>query len=381
MLRPDYQRSIVNLMASLARGLGAPDTGYAPLQEMANLELTGRPVVLLVIDGLGDEFLARYPDSHLARHRVGRLTSVFPTTTAAAVTTFGTAVAPQQHGITGWFMLLRELGSIAAVLPFRPRFGGVPYSEFGVSPARYIAAAPMSRNIRVPATYVSPSYIVDSPFNRSLGGPATRRGYDGLAEFFGTLESEVGKEAGYVYGYWAEFDAICHRHGAQSSEAVRHFHELDAGFGAFLHAVGGRGALVIATADHGHIDADERQAVDFQAHPELAETLLLPLCGDPRAAFCYVRHGRHKAFRNYVESELHGYCELVRSGDLVADGFFGNGEPTPELHTRVGDFTLIAKAHATFRDRLPTEKDFRLASVHGGLSPQELYVPLLVAET
>ena len=46
----------------------------------------------------------------LSENLIGSMTSVFPATTASAITTFATGLAPQQHAFTGWFMFLKEIG-------------------------------------------------------------------------------------------------------------------------------------------------------------------------------------------------------------------------------------------------------------------------------
>ena len=109
---PDYAGgSLVNLMSSLRGAMAAPPTDYPETGLVSSTELrSARRIVLLLIDGLGYEFLLQQPpDSVLRRHLRGRLDLVFPTTTAAAITTLTTGLAPQQHAITGWFMWLREL--------------------------------------------------------------------------------------------------------------------------------------------------------------------------------------------------------------------------------------------------------------------------------
>jgi hypothetical protein len=114
-------------------------------------------------------------------------------------------------------------------------------------------------------------------------------------------------------------------------------------------------------------------------HPELAECLALPLCGEPRAAFCYVRPDRVERFTAYCRDRLGDRFDLHPSQDLLDAELFGTGTPHPRLHERIGDYILIARGHALIRDQLPTEKDFRQIGVHGGLSPEELYVPLCLA--
>ena len=44
-------------------------------------------------------------------------TAANPPTTSAAITTFATGLAPQQHAVTGWFMHLKELGAVSTILP------------------------------------------------------------------------------------------------------------------------------------------------------------------------------------------------------------------------------------------------------------------------
>ena len=79
---PDYTGgSLVNLMSSLGGALAAPLTDYPEAGLLPAAELRpARRVVLLLIDGLGYEFLLQQsPDSVLRRHLRGRLDSVFPT--------------------------------------------------------------------------------------------------------------------------------------------------------------------------------------------------------------------------------------------------------------------------------------------------------------
>ncbi len=125
MIMPDYHGgSIVNLMASIVQALGAEERLYPPLRALPPARLTSRNIVLLVIDGLGhDSLITHCRDGVLARHMKDRITSVFPSTTATAITTFLTGTAAQQHGVTGWFMYFRELGGVLAVLPYQPRHG------------------------------------------------------------------------------------------------------------------------------------------------------------------------------------------------------------------------------------------------------------------
>ena len=94
---PDYRGgSLVNLMSSITTALGS-SSPYAPLTALLPAALAdARHLVLLVVDGLGHDYLLGR-DSALRRHLRSPLTSVFPSTTASAIPTFLTGLAPQQH--------------------------------------------------------------------------------------------------------------------------------------------------------------------------------------------------------------------------------------------------------------------------------------------
>src|ERR671925_563676 len=70
----------------------------------------------------------------LARRRRGSLTSVFPSTTASAITTSYTGRTPLEHGLTGWFTYFGEAGCVSAALPLRSPGDHVPPPRRGVVP-------------------------------------------------------------------------------------------------------------------------------------------------------------------------------------------------------------------------------------------------------
>lgn len=378
---PDYQGgSIVNLMGSIVRALDGEERLYPPLRALPPAALTRRNIILLVIDGLGhDWLLAHRPDGPLARNVRDRMTSVFPSTTATAVTTFLSGAAPQQHGITGWFMYFHELRTVLAVLPYRARCA----SAAPKLPAHELLE-PLSVFDRIKARshLIAPDRIVHSEFNTAYRGAARSHGFKSLEQLLGTM-TEIARAGGgrkYVYGYWPDLDRLAHEHGSGSREALAHLADLDVAFGKFLDSIVGTSTTVIVTGDHGFIDARTDQTIDVGMHPELARSLSLPLCGEGRAAYCYVRADWRRQFVDYVARHLEQHVDLKESSALMKAGYFGLGPPHPRLHERIGDFTLISRDHALIRQWLPGEPRYVHVGVHGGMSAEEMYVPLIVAE-
>lgn len=382
---PDYSGGgIVNLIASLQMAMGGGGHCYPPLDLLETLPLGEyRRILLWVVDGLGANYLKAQPEAvTLNTYFKGAITSVFPPTTATAVTTFLTGDAPQQHGLTGWHIYFRELGAILAVLPGWPRYGGIPLGQAGIDTRALHGHTPFSDKIAWESAMLSPANIADSDFNRAHLGRARLVRHRNLAEFTGLLTDLLRQgDERYLYAYWSELDNIGHRSGIWSKEAKGHLLEIDQAFSYLLEHCRGSDSLIIICADHGQIDTRPADRLSLDDHPDLQEMLSLPLCGEPRAAYCYLRPGCENAFDDYVRSEMAGKAIVHPSSELLENHWFGQGAPHPQLPWRIGDRLLLMQGNHTIKDWLAQEKRYDLIGVHGGVSEDEMEVPLIIAET
>ena len=382
--KPDYDGgSIVNLMRSIgdASGVIPASDAYPALAGISERLKNSKRIVLLVIDGFGLEVMnAIGSDTVFKRSAVGQLTSVYPPTTATAVTTFMSGQAPQQHGLTGWFMHFRRLGAVTAVLPFTPRFGSQPLSASGIDIAEIIDCASFFDAFDNDATVLLPEAICHSDFSQLLCAGARRRGYSSLDDFANQLEAccVANDDSRFVYAYWSDFDRLCHMHGPSSDVVFAHLQDLSTTLSKVFTACEGSGTTLIATADHGFIDSGPSEQIDLAGHPDFTDMLSLPLCGEPRSAYCYIRSKCAGAFEDYVRNEFCEYATLVPSSDLVGDGWYGLGIPHSELGSRIGDYTLQMKRNYTISDCVAGERRHRMEGVHGGTSAAEMYVPLML---
>jgi hypothetical protein len=381
---PDYGGgSIANLMCSIAGAFGVPRGPCPPLRDALPALARRSHLALIVVDGLGYRHLMRAAAaSTLARHAQGSLTSVFPSTTASAITTFLTGVAPAEHGLTGWHVYLQEVDAIAAVLPFQLRGNDEPLERLGLRAADLSGHGAFADRIAATAHAVAPRKIVDSAFNTAHCGRAQRHGYGTLAELFQAVERCLrgDGERNYVYAYWPELDSIAHEHGIASRQAAEALRRFDEGFARLLASLQGRDVGVLVTGDHGFIDAPAEKLLLVEQHPRLEAMLARPLWGERRVAYCHVKPERRAEFERYVRDELSAVVALHPSHELIDQGWFGPGAPHPRLASRTGDYTLVMRGDATIKDWLPGEKRYRHIGVHGGLSEDEMRVPLVVVE-
>lgn len=375
---PDYQGgSLANLMSSLISGLGGTPSSLPPLRLLPTDEVAGHQhVVLVVVDGLGDEFLKSQPAPFLNAHRRGAIHSVFPTTTATGVTTVLTGDAPAQHGLSGWYVHFRELGAVLAVLPGTPRHGGVGYERVTLDLKGILEHQAIFDRIPGTTAMVAPTKIARTAYNKLHLGKAGLLPFKRLEDMEDQVVTAIRGRAGasYVYAYWSELDSLGHQHGPDSPQTREHLARVDEALARLAKRLAGTDTLLVITADHGMVDV--RQRLDLSDYPDISRCLALPLCGEPRVAWAYVRHGYHEVFRERVEAELGHACTLLPSGQLLEQGWFGPGKPHPELEARIGDYALLMHPGWIIHDRIPGQDPHDMVGVHGGLDPRELYIPL-----
>jgi hypothetical protein len=380
-MRPDYSGgSLVNLVASI---VGARD-GQALHPPLRNIETAkwrdARNIVLLIIDGLGDNYLVRRgAGGELARRRRAALTSVFPSTTASAITTSYTGRTPLEHGLTGWFTYFGEAGCVSAALPFRSRGDYLPLARRGVTADQIYLSDSIFQALPAKCFVVTYKDIIDSEYNTRHCRGAQRIAYEALDEMVTNIELAVksGGDRKFVYAYWPVYDMIAHRHGAESAQAFEQFAGIDAAFGALLARLSGSDSLVIATADHGFIDVAPEESLELPS--PLASMLRFPLCGERRVAYCHVHDV--KAFVQKAQDWLCERADVVPSSKLVDDGWFGPGTPHPRFAERVGDVALVMRGRYAVKDWTPGESRHLHIGNHGGTSDDEMLIPLILEAT
>lgn len=377
-MKPDYRGGgLVNLVASIVEAYGGRPRHAALKALSASALAEARTIVLLIIDGLGDNYLRRRGEGgELARRRRATMTSVFPSTTASAITTSYTGCTPLEHGLTGWFSYFAEAGCVAAPLPFRARGESASLKERGVDAEQVFPAEPLFATLRVPSVVVTDRKIVDTDYNVRHCAGAQRRGYASLDELVAEVEKAVKSDDGrkFVYAYWPDYDAVAHRQGVGSAAAFAEFEKIDDAFGRLLARLSGTGAMVIATADHGFIDVAPEESLELPA--SLAALLRFPLCGERRIAYCHVHDV--PAFIARAEDWLGERAEVLASRTLVDEGWFGPGVAHPRFAERIGDVALLMRNRYTVKDWTPGEPRHLHIGNHGGPSEDEMLIPLIV---
>lgn len=376
-MRPDYSGgSLVNLVASVVAARGGKPR-HELLKKFPDLA-NATNVVLLIIDGLGDNYLQRRGVSELGKRRRGSMTSVFPSTTASAITTSYTGATPLEHGLTGWFTYFGEAGCVSAALPFRSRGDMALLSTRGVTPEQIYTSGSIFPSLPVKSIVVSFRDIIDSHYNSIHCRGAEKLGYEKADEFVAQIERAVksSPERKFVYAYWPHYDQCSHKYGSNSEQAAAEFAIVDGAFGELVHRLAGTDTAIVATADHGFIDAPVEQNIEWPA--SLAPLMRFPLCGERRVVYCHVHSP--KDFMERARECFEGKADVMPSTQLVDEGWFGPGTPHPRLEDRIGDAAIVMRDRYTVKDWVPGEARWLHIGNHGGTHEDEMLIPLIVEE-
>jgi hypothetical protein len=395
-------RSLPNLTRSLwaATGRELPAGPGVPPLDPALDPLGGRraegPIVVLLVDSLGWRSFRRSMESASAVTRsiapawaesARPITTVFPTTTTSALTSLSTGTAPAQHGIAGHRLYLPRYGAVIDLLRMTP--SSIPGAELIVGPEwspRELSAVPTVFEAGLPAAVVSRDRFSGTGFTRLLYTGAEYVPYwtasDLAFELAGVLSRARPPEV--VFVYWDELDTVQHRHGPEpflfDLELARIDQLLRAVAGALTPAQR-RGIQLWVTGDHGQVTVDPKANLALERHPALLEALRYPLAGDRRAGFFSIRPAREASFRAAVEAELPSEGRSLPMEEALARGLFGPGPFHPELGARLGELLVLPAAPAGITYQPPGYPPplRTLSGAHGGLEPEELWVPLVAA--
>jgi hypothetical protein len=396
---PSYDGwGIANVPATLAALLGASlPVPCPPLQrELWSGWSDGlQRVVLIVIDALGYLQLrsAMAADEGLVFHELaeaGRLvpmTSLFPSTTNAVLTTLWSGYSPAAHGVLAYELYLRELGVAASTLFFWPIHHRQrdALASWGIDAETFVPvpslAEQLSQHGITTRLFLSRAYM-DSMLSRIHTRDVHRvYGFTGVSDMWLGLQRVIERhqqERLLLVAYWDTIDAITHNYGPDDEAWSVELHWLSTMMrAAFLERLAPsqrEGTLLLVVADHGGLATPVRAAVRLGDHAPLRDALSLPPLGENRATFLHARGDALDELRAYMEGELGSAFVTLSREEVLASGLLGPGPVYEETPHRLGDLVCLARDnHYLARD------DYQLQIVgrHGGLSAQEMLVPLL----
>ena len=376
--------SFVDLVCAVHRGAGVATERSTFCETVSSHLFERRHLTLVLVDGMGMSALAD-PGAADLRARVRlELDSVFPATTACAMTTVATGRWPAQHGVPGWHAYLAEHDLSATVLLFVERHSGRRLRRFGVHaaeiwplPSRF-AEITGDMEVHVPLVYLL------STFNRYLNGRFKTRGYRSLRQaqrrILRRLQSAPRRRTDHTITYWyiPDYDSACHTHGVASHQARGTLQQIQE-FLLELAAAAPDDTVVAVTADHGLIDLSEGECAPLFPGDPLLDCLRCPPSGEARTPHFHVHPGKDAELVQRV-TDLAGDRLALLSQDEAEELRLFGPEPFSNLaRRRFGDYIGIALTPFTLGFyESPDATSLHHVGVHGGMCPAEVRIPLVI---
>src|SRR4051812_13373905 len=397
-LRDGY--TFAALPATIERLLLGRDGGGLPRAALGDAPVRVERVALVLLDAFGWRFSPRHADSHpllrrfVADGTVAKLTSQFPSTTTAHVTTLHTGLPVAEHGLYEWNIYEPSLDALVVPLLFSAADDGVrdTLRREGVDPRTLYPTQTLYRHLSangVRCVAFHPASFSPSTYDSVLLDGADLRPYDTLAGAFADLATALTAPGPvYCYVYIDTLDAIGHRQGPSSdpfdAEAVRC---LDAIAAALSNLPSG--TLLLLAADHGQADIDPAGTRFVnELWPRISTHLRrdrrgrpLAPAGSARDLFLHAAPGAQADVVGRLRELVGDIAEVHATADLVAEGVFPS-PPGPRLCERLGDVCVLPAAGETVWWRERGRFDMRFRGHHGGLTPDEAHtlVASLVVE-
>jgi len=403
---PDYEgMSFSNIPNSILEIFGLKERNKLSAHyDEAGIDRTKhKKVILFLIDGFGYNQWQRYADKYpflarfFQRGKVAPLTTIFPSTTSAAITTINSGLTPQEHGLLEWRVYFEELDKIVQTLFFTPlgEEGRDKLVAAGVNPKMLFDGETIYQTLAkagIPSYSFKNAVFANSAYNKSVHVGSTSIPFASPSDCFTKLKETVLKaeSPSFSFVYFDAIDSISHAHGPHSEPYYKELDQLMELFQKNLiegfTADEAEDIAVIITADHGLINVDPEKTTYLNQFPEVEENLsispngnkIMPW-GSPRDMFLSVREDKLDFVFDFLTTQFKGEALIVKSQEALADGWFGHGKIHPKFKSRIGNLLVLPYGTDTIWYKHFPDSKFHSRGIHGGLTADEMLSVLAAA--
>ncbi|TQJ32129.1 alkaline phosphatase family protein [Microbacterium sp. SLBN-146] len=359
-VEPSRARSLTRVVPELLASLDGRSEWFAPATS----------AIVFVIDGLGAANLsaraghARFLSASSTKRDTAR--TVFPSTTATALTSLLTGASAGQHGIVGY--RARIPGTDRLVNQLRGW-------ETDSLPSDWQRAERLVAQTDRPTFAVSKDEYAGTGFTAATLGEAEFVGVDDLTSRVDRAAELAAQHPGsFIYLYANDLDAIGHKRGWESDEWIVGLERVDAAVRALVTG-GAAGTGVVVTSDHGMIDVPRHRQILLHDGDDLLDGVDL-IGGEPRMLHLYAAPGAAERVREVWRAAEGSRSWILSRDEAIAAGLFGAVDD--DVRDRIGDILVAARsAIAYYDDRVADKAPQKMVGQHGSLTNEERVVPLI----
>lgn len=360
-------------------------------------------VVLFFVDAFGWRFFERFQNHpflqrFVKRGTVEKITSQFPSTTAAHVTTIHTGLNVGQTGVHEWYYYEPLVDRVIAPLLFSYATGTKDRDtlekkvkpEALYPPGRFY---PELKTLGVESFNFGVRDHTPSTYGKVVMQGSEIFSFRTLSEALVNvgLTLKAQERPAYINLYFDRIDGMAHEYGPNSPQVEAEIETfllmMENYFDRFFG--GSKRVLFLMTADHGVCEVDPQTTVylnmdrGFSGFDKFIRTnkrghLIVP-AGSARDMFLYIKKGMEEEAQGFLAKRLEGRADVVKTEDLIAEGFFGD-DVSMRFRERVGNLVILPYRHESVWWYEKDKFEMRFLGHHGGLTPQEMETVLYSLE-
>lgn len=368
-----------SVLPAISSAIGHPTSTAVHTDPKRLQEAFGMPdarsAVVVLVDGLGYWNInmrlghAPYLRSLMTDGTNQRpIATCMPSTTVAAMSTFGTGTCPGLTGMTGYTQLNPDTGEICQLISFKNAPAPL---ELQRQPTIFECLA--AQEVRVTSSGL-PKFAFSALTQAALRGSDYISNDDSRRRI--AAAAKAARTPGLTYVYMRDTDKIGHNYGWNSDKWIGAFERVDAQLGLLRRSVP-KGTLIVIVADHGMITVDPASCIDIAGNPRLMQGVA-KVGGEPRCVMLYAVDGENPEDIASRWREVLGERAQVRTRrQAIEEGVYG--PVASYVEPMLGDVIISAADAVTIVDsRTQNEKAMHLPSVHGSLSLLESDIPCLI---
>lgn len=356
-----------------------------------------KKTILFLIDGLGFLQWEKYSKENKLLNTISNeddvfpLTSIFPSTTPAAITTVNSGLTPSEHGLPEWFVYLKEIDMVIESLPFMPVGTSDPdfLQKEGHNPHLLFNEKTIYQRLgenNVKSYAFLDSEIANSAYNSVALTGSEIISYSDEKNLLENLSQKVvgEKNQSYFYVYWGGLDSLAHKCGPYSETYKKALNKFSEIFIQSLDKDKFKDTTFLFIADHGQIDIDPKESFLLNNYPEIMNNLdrkkdgpIIFPWGNCRDVFLQVKSEKLVETETILKEKFADKAYIIKTDKLVEYGLFGT-KFSSRFIDRIGNLMIIPTKNNTVwyvQDKKSQNRFNTFKGHHGGLSKEEMLIP------
>ena len=378
IMMPNYENCILGTITSILKYYNV-ETNHKSSKKIDEIlqQKDYKNVIFLVLDGLGEHILNKdLPNGYLKNNQIDCVTSVYPSTTTAALTTYYSGKPPYETGWIAWSQYFKEYGRAVDMFSHNESYMREPIKNPLMDVFKTIVnyesifeqIEKASKDVK--AYELEPEYA-ERRAKRSIRA----NNLDELIMDIQDICNDSDKK--FIFAYSDNPDGLLHKYGVESKEVKEFLIEAESKIQDMCNKMEDD-TIVIITADHGHKDIEK--AYTLLDYPEIQECLIMPASLESRVLTFWVKEGMEKIFEERFNKIFKDEFWLMTKDEFLNKyHFLGFGKKHLKIDDFIGNYIALSVAGSIIRletflaEGKPVKK-----STHCGLTKEEMEVPIIV---